>query len=329
MLLTKRADRRGGGREEGLADVKTIGKEIVRRAVELPGGRVSYLTTHDTAAAATLLLIHGSGVSARYWVNQLRGLGRALRVVAVDLPGHGQSDPPPRASVEEYGAVVADFLDALGAGPAIVAGHSLGGSIAIALAARRPDAVRGLVLLSSCAKLPWEDGPGERLLAYLPGPLRKLIFFSMAQKILFAPGASGGAVSLGMQELRSCRPETMRLDVQAARAMDLSEPAAGLEVPALILCGSRDRLTPPALAEHLGALIRGSRLQIVDGAGHMLLLEVADRVNQEILSFAGSLVALAEAPSLSAVEARRARSLVRRLLDWARGRARRRAASGA
>ena len=291
---------------------RAAGAEIVRRFVELHGRRVSYLTAGDSGP--TILLIHGSGVSARSWVNQLRGLVGAVRVVAIDLPGHGESDPMRHASVEQYGGIVANFLDALGTGPVIAAGHSLGGAIAIALAAQRPDAVKGLVLLASCAKLPRVDGPGERLLGYLPGPLRKLVFFSMAKKILFGPGAPAGAVSLGMQELRACRSETILDDVQAAKTMDLSEQAARLDVPTLVLCGSKDRLTPPALAERLSELIPESRLEIIEGAGHMVLLEVPERVNHEILSFVGSVVALADVPSCPAVADRRRRSLARRLL---------------
>jgi pimeloyl-ACP methyl ester carboxylesterase len=291
---------------------------MVRRFVELEGRRVSYLTDGDAPAGPTLLLIHGSGVSARYWVNQVRGLGSTLRVVAIDLPGHGESDPIEETSVELYGEVVARVLDALRPGPVIAAGHSLGGAVAIVLALRRPKAVRGLVLLSSCAKLPWDDGRGERFLAYLPGPLRKLLFFSMAKKVLFAPGAPAGAVSLGMQELRACRPETILKDVHAAKTMDVTEQAARLDVPTLILCGSRDRLTPPALAERLHELIPASRLKIIDGTGHMLLLEAPEDVNAEILSFVGSIVKLAHAPAFGAFRGRRRRSLVRRLLDWAR-----------
>ena len=297
------------------------GAEIARRSVELDGRRVSYLVAGDPATAPTILLIHGSGVSARYWDNQLQSLAGALRVVAIDLPGHGASEPMPptqRVSVEAYGEVVASFLDALGAGPVIVAGHSLGGAIAIALAARRPDAVSALLLLSSCAKLPPADGPGERFLAALPGPLRRLLVFSLAKKLLFAPGAPDAAVSLGMQELRACRPETILNDVQAGKTMDLSGPATRLEVPTLILCGSQDGLTPPALSARLGELIPRSRVRIVDGAGHMLLLEVPDRVNQEILTFVGSSVALADGPSPIGGWNRRGRSRIRRVLDWVR-----------
>src|SRR3989442_12952480 len=89
-----------------------------------------------------------------------------------------------------------------------------------------------------------------------------------------------------MQELRSCRAETILKDLQAAKAMDLTQQATGLDVPTLILCGSQDRLTPPALSADLRGLIPRSRLTLVEGAGHMLLLEVPARGNREVLTFA-------------------------------------------
>jgi len=235
-------------------------------------------------------------MTARSWVRQLQELGGALRMVALDLPGHGESDPAPAASVEAHAAAVADFLSALERGPSVVIGHSLGGSIAIALAARRPDLVRGLVLIASCVKLPLVDSVGERLVAYLPGPLRRLLFFSMVKKVLFAPEAPADAVTITMQELRACRPETILNDVRVARAMDLTEQA----------------------------LIRGSRLCIVDGAGHMVPLEAPQWVNREIVAFVESL----DAPPRPANAADgRKRPLLRHVLDRLARIARRRSGS--
>ncbi len=117
------------------------------------------------------------------------------------------------------------------------------------MSATHPDIVKGLILLSTCAKLPENNSSPGRLLWYLPGPIRKAIFFSLAKKILFAPGASRQARLVGMEDLQTCRPETILKDLAAARAMDLEEVARGLRVPTLILCGSRDGLTPPIFSE--------------------------------------------------------------------------------
>ena len=115
------------------------------------------------------------------------------------------------------------------------------------------------------------------------------MFFATAQGLLFASSASGRAVGLGMQELRACRPETLARDVAMSRGMDLTAVAKALRVPALVLCGSRDQITPPILSTELHTLIAGSRLRIVEGAGHMVLMEAPDVVNREIETFADAI----------------------------------------
>ncbi len=264
--------------------------QVLRRGIEVGGTRISYLTTDRSPESAhqTILLVHGSGVSARSWTAQLEGLGQALQLLAIDLPGHGDSDPMQEATVQAYAEAARALLEGLQVGRVFVAGHSLGGAVAVALAGRYPKLIQGLILLSTCAKLPETDGSLGNLLWYLPGPIRKILFFSMAKKILFAPGARGRAVHLGMEEIRACRPETILKDVAVAKCMDLEEVARGLRVPTLILCGSRDKLTPPALSERLNDLIPDSRLLILEGAGHMLPLEAPERVNRQILEFVES-----------------------------------------
>jgi pimeloyl-ACP methyl ester carboxylesterase len=174
--------------------------------------------------------------------------------------------------------------------------------------------VRGLVLLSTCVKLPETDGFWQRFWGYLPGFVQKVLFFSTAKKILFSPSASREAILLGMEELRACRPETILKDMAAAQAMDLHEVAQELRVPTLILCGDRDKLTPPALSTGLSDLITGSRLLIVEAAGHMLPLEAPGRVNQEILDFVNS-VAPREVRLLPLVSGIMKRSILRRLIE--------------
>jgi pimeloyl-ACP methyl ester carboxylesterase len=264
-------------------------ESIVRRFVTIDGSRISYLSAEGRRVGPALAFLHGSGVSARYWNAQLRALAGAARVVAIDVPGHGESDDAPDAGLAQYADIMARTLDELDAWPAIAIGHSLGGAVAITLAAQRPADVRGLVLISSCARLPAGSTSMPWFWASLPASLRRLLFFVTAKNVLFAAGASPAAVALGMQELRACRPQTLATDVAIARSMDLTEVASGLRVPTLILCGSRDRVTPPALARNLHAMIAGSRLEIVEGAGHMLLIEASGAVNRAIAAFADTI----------------------------------------
>ncbi len=90
-----------GSESPDAPDGEFAGAKISRGGVEIDGRRLSYLSAGRPADGPTMLLIHGSGVSARCWINQLRRLGDALPVLAIDLPGHGESDPSEAASVEE------------------------------------------------------------------------------------------------------------------------------------------------------------------------------------------------------------------------------------
>jgi len=289
---------------------------VVRHSLGQNGKRISYLTAEGVRAGTcpAILLLHGSGVSARSWTFQLQNLGHALRILAIDLPGHGESDPIDNMTLEGYADAARGLLDALGTGPVLVAGHSLGGAVAQVLAARHPEMVRGLVLLSTCVNLPETNGFLHRFYRYLPASIQKVLFFSTAKKILFSPSASREAILLGMEELRACRPETILRDMAAAQAMDLQEVAQGLRVPTLILCGNRDKLTPPAFSARLRELISDSRLLIVAGAGHMLPLETPGRVSEELLEFVNS-VAPPEARFVPAIRGAGKRSIVRRLIE--------------
>ena len=96
-----------------------------------------------------LLLLHGLAGSTGNWVELLPDLVQRYRVIALDLPGHGGSGPLPRgASTADFAAVAAAVLEAEESGPAVVAGHSFGGLVALRLAHSRPELVRGLLLVS-------------------------------------------------------------------------------------------------------------------------------------------------------------------------------------
>ena len=109
-------------------------------------GSVEY---HVGGAGSPVLLVHGLGGSAENWVEVVPELVRRHRVIAVDLPGHAGSEPLGRgATMDDFASATAKVLDAEGVDRAVVAGHSLGGLVALRLARKRPDLVRGLLLVA-------------------------------------------------------------------------------------------------------------------------------------------------------------------------------------
>ena len=99
-----------------------------------------------------LLLIHGAGGSRLHWPPGIRRL-TGWRVLAIDLPGHGDSPGPGERSIEAYTGCVLEWLDEYGVERVIPAGHSMGGAIALTLALQAPDRLAGMVLVGSGARL--------------------------------------------------------------------------------------------------------------------------------------------------------------------------------
>lgn len=215
-------------------NTQAVGPQITRCFVELDGRRVSYLKAGDSAAGHPILLIHGSGVSAGCWVNQLRGLREALRMMAIDLPGHGESDSIRTAGVEEYADTVAKFLKVLGSGPVIVVGHSLGGAVAIAYASAYPADVERIALLGAVV-----PGFGYRL--------------SWVYRLIALYGIG--------DLLSACAPAWV---YRAAIGRCFAEPAPA-EVAFLVDCAYAVRTSPEGRAAYL-ATLRGVRTDFVDHA---------------------------------------------------------------
>ncbi|OYX45036.1 MAG: alpha/beta hydrolase [Rhodobacterales bacterium 32-67-9] len=120
---------------------------MMSRTLRLSDGR--QIRALEAGAGEPLLLIHGVGMRAEAWGPQITALSDGHRVIAVDMPGHGQSRMLPKgACLADYVAWAARVIEALGVGPVNLAGHSMGALIAGGLAVDRPDLVRRVALLS-------------------------------------------------------------------------------------------------------------------------------------------------------------------------------------
>jgi pimeloyl-ACP methyl ester carboxylesterase len=232
-------------------------------------------------AGPTLVLVHGSGGDHTTWKPQLEGLASVATVVALDLPGHGASPGEGCDAIADYASVVRRFLADLGRGAVILGGHSMGGAIALAVALDAPELLRGLVLV----------GTGARL-RVLP-ELFEILARDYAEAVDFMTDAGWSRSSpaelkeLGRKTVRATRPSVTRGDLTACDRFDVMDRLCEIRLPALVVVGEEDRLTPPKYAEFMVRGLPGARLARIPRAGHFVSLEQPEAVNQAIREFLG------------------------------------------
>ncbi len=204
-----------------------------------------------------------------------------VHTFALDLPGHGKSPAGGEVSIEDFAGRVVAWRRGQGIAGTVLVGHSMGSAIALTVALREPEALAGLVLIGS--------GPRLRVNpVLLEQTARAETFVAAVEQILkwsFAPEASPRLVAQARRIMLAASPAILHADLQACDAFDVADRLAEVRVPTLIIVGSRDRMTPPRLSEALHQGIEGSRLQPVDGAGHMVMLEEPETVAELLRAF--------------------------------------------
>jgi pimeloyl-ACP methyl ester carboxylesterase len=219
------------------------------------------LARTDTGAGPPMVLLHGGGSGRATWDAFTRGV-RGYRVVAPDLRGHGDSPRFPRYTLSEHADDVAELLDELGAAPAVLIGHSLGGYAASVVAQRHPDRVARLVL---------EDPPPPPRTGPAGG-------FSRARLAL--SGLAGGL-------------SRRRFDRHALTSAiaQLREPDPGwwdalplIEAPTLILSGGPKSHIPPSRLQAVAAAVPDARLVTIP-VGHRIHSTALPQFTAAVLGF--------------------------------------------
>jgi pimeloyl-ACP methyl ester carboxylesterase len=226
-----------------------------------------------------LVCIHGAGASSVVWMDTVRRLSPRRRVMAPDLPGHGQSDLWP-AHGEGPLSTVHRYRDAVGTACAlagiqervVLMGHSLGGLVALAVAAEWPERVAGLVLVASGAKLPVLPEvlrAVEHDFVHLADTLRPLLFSPTTPEEIAGPWTS--LLAVVPPEIA---PQVTLEDFRAVAGFDATALAEKTRGPALVVGGEDDLLAPPATARDLAAKLHGDvTLTLVPRAAHLPMLE--------------------------------------------------------
>lgn len=236
----------------------------------------------EAGAGEPLLLIHGVGMRAEAWAPQIAALAPDHRVIAVDMPGHGDSDPlPGQPQLPDYVAWAARVIQALGLGPVSVAGHSMGSLIAGGLAVEHPELVRRAALL---------NGVHRR------SPAARAAVLARAAEI--AAGAGGIEAPLArwfspdQADLRDAVAGWLRKVSPAGYAAAYRAFAEGdgiyadrldeIRCPLLVLTGDGDANSTPAMTEAMAAMAPKGRAVVITGHRHMVNLTAPEAVSAEL-----------------------------------------------
>jgi 3-oxoadipate enol-lactonase len=222
------------------------------------------------------------------WRPQLEYFGKARRALAFDYPGYGDSDPAIRGMTrEDYAAIVLAAMHALGVTSAHICGLSLGGVVAMAMHHLTPLRCASLILADTFAVHPEGRAIYERSIA----GSRDLPAMAEARvDVLLAQPADPAVRHEVVETMSRIDPAAYRIGAEAVWLADQRDRAAAIRVPALVLCGAEDSITPVELSNELAELIPGARLQVIAGAGHLTNFEKPNEFNGIVDRFIGAAV---------------------------------------
>lgn len=260
------------------------------RAQRTPDG-VSYFA-RPGRSGLPLVGIHGFGGDKETWLFMAALVARARGVVGIDLPGHGRSDdvPEARASIRHHAEAVLRTLDHAGVGRAIVCGNSMGGGVALRLAASWPDRIAGIVLVASVGR----DVHAGSALAWASGdnPLipRAEDIDQFMKLTLERPPPVGRAVIRYVVTQRVRRADALhrmfRGFVHAGGDAGVPSDVAAIACPALVIHGEQDRIIDKRTSEDLARALPRAELAILRGVGHVPQLEAPRAVTRLVETFA-------------------------------------------
>jgi pimeloyl-ACP methyl ester carboxylesterase len=228
-----------------------------------------------------LLLVHGWQADHTVWRHVIEALGPQTHTIALDLRGSGESDAAGPFRLERYAADLRELVDALELGPVVVAGHSMGATVALRFAVDAPELVRGLVLI---APVPASGGgyspKGEAYLRSTAGD-------QIAARNWLARTFASAPEPAALERLCAAAARTDR-DValesfQSWAHADFAEATTAIRAPALVIAPERD--APEVHERKVAALLPNARYVLLPESGHYAILERPNEIAALIREF--------------------------------------------
>lgn len=231
----------------------------------------------------SLVFIHGSGGNSSVWSSQYSKLHKEFNIAAVNLPGHGKSGGHGENDILAYVLSLKEILGVLKLSRPILIGHSLGAAIALCFATKYPQDLSGVVTAGGGLTMPANPDILEGFLKQPEFVMDMMCKFSLARenrpKFFDALRASLGQANV----------DVVAGDMLACSKFDLTGEIQKIIAPVLVLCGTEDKMTPPACSEQIATGINGAKLVLIEGAGHMVMMEKPLAFNNALQDFAAAL----------------------------------------
>lgn len=235
------------------------------------------------AANKTLVFIHGSGGDHTVWIHQYTQLKSYFNIAALDLPGHGRSEGAGEQDVAAYVEWTRQILAALAIEKPVLIGHSLGAAISLSYALSYGDKLAGIVPVGGGATMPVNQ-------AILDGlKIDPAAVIAMAAKIAVSKSNRDRLSDILMKSMASVNPDVLYSDFLSCHKLDVTAAVSRIHVPALMICGDEDKMTPPAMSRYLAENIPGAQLALIKDAGHFTMLENVEEFNRTLKTFVESL----------------------------------------
>jgi pimeloyl-ACP methyl ester carboxylesterase len=275
----------------------------------------------DIGDGPPLVFIHGLGGSWQNWLENIPHFARTHRVIALDLPGFGESEMPrEEISIEGYARIVETLLQQLGIDKAIVVGNSMGGFIGAEMTVHYPVRVDRLVLVSAAGLsrdqivkdpfvrsarytkilLTWGTLQAQQLELVRRPRLRAALLWMIAAHPEKIPAV------LALEQIRGAGKPGFFPALEALKSYELGQGLREIQARTLIVWGDKDLLVPVRYADEFQRMIPGSRKVIFEDTGHVPMFERPARFNREVdrfLAEAGEGAAAEDADSRAGDEA--------------------------
>jgi 3-oxoadipate enol-lactonase len=246
------------------------------------------VAVHEEGSGPALVLVHGYPLDSDLWGPVSRILARNFRVLRPDLPARRDTPHPAAPTITEYASWISTVAESAG-GPAGIAGFSMGGYVVLELLKRKPTFIRAAALVDTRAEADDESARAARnagiFTAREMGPAA--VSDGMFPKLLSPAARKDRDLESRVRSItRRQSPNSLENDLLAMRDRpDSTESLSQISIPCLVMVGSLDTITPPALAEKMVNRIPHARLVTIQGAGHLTPMEKPEEVAAALSDF--------------------------------------------